>query len=108
MYKVSFEQCKRGDIFKQSLSKACGITLLIIPFWWNKSIHSFAHELYANRPDIEVPPSLLKEGGIPQEMPNQLEAKGRYIAILHNIIVNYVPKESHFVEVHRPLFVGMQ
>ncbi len=37
----------------------------MIPFWWNKTAAEVANALHLVRPDISLPPKLLKGGNVP-------------------------------------------
>lgn len=56
---------------KSSLCNTLGVTLLIIPFWWDKQIESVAKTIHLARPDIPLSPSFLTGSAIPSEMPPQ-------------------------------------
>jgi hypothetical protein len=45
---------KRRDLLKQEFAKKHGITLISIPFWWDKSPSSLAATLHRHRFDIDV------------------------------------------------------
>ncbi len=62
---------QRRDKIKQMVCESNGITLIVIPFWWNKTIESVLHSIRAVRPDILLPATLLKGKPIPSEMPIQ-------------------------------------
>jgi hypothetical protein len=62
---------QRRDQAKLKFARQFGITLISIPFWWDKSSDSLASTLHYYRPDIklqakEVPP-------IPLEMPVKIK-----------------------------------
>ena len=42
------------DVTKKEMAKNKGITLLEIPFWWDKKIDSLAATIYMHRPDLFV------------------------------------------------------
>jgi len=46
-----------------------GITLIVIPYWWNKSPESVAKMIHLARPDIPFPKELLAGDPIPNEIP---------------------------------------
>ncbi len=56
-----------------------GITLIVVPFWWNGSTESLAHAIHMARPDIPVSPVLLTGDAIPTEMPSQKIEQGKHI-----------------------------
>jgi hypothetical protein len=71
VYFGSVENNQRRDQAKRKFAKQFGITLIPIPFWWDKSPDSLASTLHYYRPDIklqakEVPP-------IPLEMPVKIK-----------------------------------
>lgn len=51
-----------------------GISLVIIPFWWNNTIESLAATINKKRPDIEL---VNRSIPIPDEMPMQRPSKGK-------------------------------
>jgi hypothetical protein len=64
---------QRRDQAKLKFASQLGVTLIPIPFWWDKSSHSLASTIRYYRPDInfqskEVPP-------IPLEMPPDIKYK---------------------------------
>lgn len=67
---------KRRDIYKQQVCEQLGITLLVIPFWWNQTIQSIAREIYFARPDLPVPTKFLIGDLISKEMPTFNIPKG--------------------------------
>ncbi len=57
------------DRFKQLVCKNCGIHLIVVPYWWDKTVESVVHTIAAFRPDTQLP-----EGDtIPMEIPKQKE-----------------------------------
>ncbi len=52
---------QQRDRLKQKFCVDHGITLITIPFWWNKTIGSIAHRLCIARPDIMLHSELLKD-----------------------------------------------
>jgi len=64
---------RERDKMKQQICQNNGITLLVIPFWWNKTIESVAQVIHKARPDILFPDSLLKGYPIPIDMPIKKE-----------------------------------
>ncbi len=63
------EITKQRDKFKVSVCEKAGITLVVIPYWWNKNIESFAQTLYLMRPDVEINPAYLHGETVPMELP---------------------------------------
>ncbi len=57
---------RERDAVKRMMCAEQGITLLVIPYWWNKMPQSIAHVIHVTRPDIVVPNSLLTGDSIPQ------------------------------------------
>ncbi len=53
-----------------------GITLIVVPFWWNKTIESLAQTLRIKRPDLPLSLSLLRGEAISAEMPKQQHQQG--------------------------------
>ncbi len=56
---------KERDEHKKMICERDGITLVVIPYWWNKTIESVAHTLHSIRPDVLIPASLLNGKPIP-------------------------------------------
>ncbi len=53
-----------------------GLTLVVIPYWWDKEIQSVAQTVHKARPDI-VPPSIFLHGNvIPPQHPEKMQEKG--------------------------------
>jgi len=63
---------KKRDKNKQVICKYSGITLIIIPFWWDRTIDSIAQTICYARPDIQFT-SKYVGAIIPTEMPIQQE-----------------------------------
>ncbi len=74
-YNDLVEQQHRDNV-KQQICYTNGITLIIIPFWWNRKVESVAHSIHTTRPDILLPSHLLTHDIIPTEMPTQRQQKG--------------------------------
>ncbi len=70
------ENVHHRDKQKQLICLNGGITLITIPFWWNKTLQSVAHTVHVARPDIPMPSALLNGDPIPNEMPKQRPSKG--------------------------------
>jgi len=47
-----FEKVQKRDIFKNSICKRDGITLIVVPYYWDKTIDSVAQAIRHARPDI--------------------------------------------------------
>ncbi len=45
---------QQRDHLKQVICATNGITLLVIPYWWNKSIEVVLHGIAALRPDLDL------------------------------------------------------
>ncbi len=60
------------DKLKQMLCEHFGISLITIPFWWNKTIESVALAIHAIRPDLSIPLFMLK-GVKLANMPKQID-----------------------------------
>ncbi len=74
----SHEELKKTqerDYHKMQLCESMGITLLTIPYWWNRKMESVANEIHIARPDVPIPTSLLNHDTIPKEIPTQKEIK---------------------------------
>ncbi len=54
-YCISFDSdsVKKRDLQKRSMCELNGITLIIIPYWWDRSIQSIATAIYSVRPDVQ-------------------------------------------------------
>jgi hypothetical protein len=52
------EERKQWDFMKEKLCKENGITLVQIPYWWNRKCESLASTMYSNRPDLFSEPPL--------------------------------------------------
>ncbi len=68
---------QRQDQQKRSMCDAAGITLIVIPYWWNKKMETVAQTIQLARPDIVLPTHLLTGSAISTtEIPQQREEKG--------------------------------
>jgi hypothetical protein len=74
---------KRKDQTKVTFAKNYGITLIQIPFWWDKSGISLASTIRYHRPDINVQVATSNEAVIPSEIPSK-----------HNRPFKYIPNAS--------------
>ncbi len=68
---ADLQTVQKRDLRKQTICKANGITLLIVPYWWDNTIQSVAQSLHLARPDIPVNSSLLVGPPIPKEKQKQ-------------------------------------
>jgi hypothetical protein len=68
------EERKRMDQIKEKLCKEAGISLIKIPFWWDRKQSSLAATIHSQRPDLfpEVPMGT----PIPIEEPTKQGKKG--------------------------------
>jgi len=77
-----FTVTKQRDQFKQEICQKNGITLIVIPYWWDKSIESLAQTIRLLRPDIPLPEYLLQKNHpilmIDPSLPERFD-KGIYI-----------------------------
>jgi len=46
------KKVQKRDIFKNSICKRDGITLIVVPYYWDKTIDSVAQAIRHARPDI--------------------------------------------------------
>jgi hypothetical protein len=73
-YFGSLPSYQRRDQLKRKFAAQLGLTLIPIPFWWDKSSSSLTSTLHYYRPDLinsqdkNVPP-------IPLEMPSRLKKR---------------------------------
>jgi hypothetical protein len=68
---------QRADELKANFAKQIGITVVAIPFWWDKSPHSLAHTIRLQRPDLNIP-GLLYKTSIPSKMPAKFQKRFNY------------------------------
>jgi hypothetical protein len=64
---------QQNDRLKKLVSQANGITLIEIPFWWDRTRDSLISTIHFYRPDIQLPPSSAPR--IQSEMPSNLANK---------------------------------
>jgi hypothetical protein len=69
-------QRQQADLFKSTFANQLGITLVSIPFWWDKSSDSLAATIMSKRPDINIS---IRSMPIPTEMPPKFQRKFYYI-----------------------------
>jgi hypothetical protein len=62
---------QRADQIKRNFASQMGITLISIPFWWDKSPNSLASTIRLYRPDINISGISVAEP-IPSTIPKQL------------------------------------
>jgi hypothetical protein len=75
-YTVAFflqrlETRQRIDQAKRNFAAQCGITLISVPFWWDKSSNSLAATIEYFRPDIKLQDLAKDVMPIPMEMPQR-------------------------------------
>jgi len=58
---TSVEKTQQRDLFKKTICKDNGITLIVIPYWWSRKIESVVNSIHVIRPDITLPSALQKE-----------------------------------------------
>jgi hypothetical protein len=63
---------QQRDEVKRSFAKQLGITLISIPFWWDKSPNSLASTIQLHRPDVKMTGNLQFTSPIPSQMPPKL------------------------------------
>ena len=68
---------QRADQIKFHFASQMGITLISIPFWWDKSPNSLASTIRLYRPDITVN-GVLPASPISSEMPIKFQKRFRY------------------------------
>ncbi len=71
-----FQHVQQRDKVKQDRCSTFGITLIIIPYWWDKKIESLTHTIHLHRPDVDVP--LLKGTAISEKMPRYRHERVQY------------------------------
>jgi hypothetical protein len=49
---TSNDERKKSDISKSELCKKMGITLIEVPFWWDRKRESLAATIFSHRPDL--------------------------------------------------------
>ena len=58
---ASFDANKQRDKTKNEICKEVGITLIEVPYWWDRKISSLAATVYNVRPDLFI----VKPEGVP-------------------------------------------
>ncbi len=66
---ANLKETQHRDKIKRIICARVGITLVVIPYWWNRNIQSVAQTIQDARPDIPIPSSLLNGDFIPKEAP---------------------------------------
>ncbi len=72
---LKYTRQRDGD--KQHICYNSGITLIVIPFWWNHTMESLTKTIYLARPDILFPDDLLRSDPISPQMPKQVPTAGK-------------------------------
>ncbi len=80
-----------------------GITLIVVPFWWDKSMESLVGTIASARPDI----IMNRKAGdvIPMEMPPQLPQKGTQHFQLITLILAIGQNQGNQLKMLRTLFL---
>lgn len=73
------ELARHRDNLKKDLCVKNGISLIVVPYWWNSNVESIASTIHSVRPDIPIEPSLLTGDTIPTQIPPARREKGRKI-----------------------------
>ncbi len=85
-------QLQERDHFKKMVCKQNGITLVVVPFWWNGRIESLAKTVHLLRPDLDLPLAWLQQGEpIPAILPNNNGTM--YFNLLIIVTVHFMKKE---------------
>ncbi len=72
---------------------ANGITLIVVPYWWDNTIESVAATIHKVRPDISLSSTLLHGKPIPSDLMIHKITKGElYIRV--DSVEHYHPKEE--------------
>ncbi len=74
-----------------------GITLIVIPYWWDKQCESIAQTVHVTRPDIEIRSQLLTGVPISSTMPNEHLKQGTAVKSTNNLVL-YHPKAIETVD----------
>jgi hypothetical protein len=69
---------QRADLLKVNFASEMGITLIPIPFWWDKSSNSLAATIHVYRPDV-IPASGTKTLPISPEIPDKYRGQVKYV-----------------------------
>ncbi len=81
-------QYQKRDKTKQLICIQHGITLLIIPYWWDGKIESVAQMIFPTRPDVVIPNLFLRGDVIPAEMPHKRRERTMVIMAMLNRAVD--------------------
>ncbi len=73
MYKQNLNVRKRNDKQKAEIAKKNGITLIEIPFWWDKTESSLLATIHLHRPDLMHEAMLSVAHAVPSDMPPALK-----------------------------------
>ncbi len=76
------EEQKKRDQLKETIAIAHGITLIVVPYWWNGSLESVALAIHDARPDINLLSKFLLGERIPATMPGKKAHKRTIIILL--------------------------
>jgi hypothetical protein len=68
---------QRADNIKLKFAKQMGITLISIPFWWNKSPQDLASTILLHRPDINLH-HIASKSPISTVMPAKYQTRTKY------------------------------
>ncbi len=89
------QSVKQRDAAKQRMCQQRGITLIVIPYWWNKTVTSVARTIHRARPDVPIPASMLSGDIIPTEPPHHKPVKGNRRSF--DVISNHLCRKRHVV-----------
>ncbi len=79
------------------------MTLITIPYWWDKKVESVVKTIHISRPDIEMPRSLLNGEAIPVDNPKMEQYKCTYR------ILNHFSHKQRYIMLRRQfIFHGLQ
>ncbi len=57
----SGNKISQRDAQKREICARDGITLIVVPYWWNKSVQSIALAIHRARPDVQIQLSLSQD-----------------------------------------------
>jgi len=69
---------QQRDQSKQEICKSRGISLIVIPFWWDKYLESLSHTIHKYRPDIIPNTKSISGEAIPDSIPFQRPYKVQF------------------------------
>jgi hypothetical protein len=69
---------QQNDAVKKEFAHRTGITLIPIPFWWNKSVESLTATIRTHRPDLLQYISASKDQAISTSIPLQHQRRFDY------------------------------